>query len=190
MYNTFFILHFFGAICVFSAAAITFLNMMGMVFSNDAKRIWNCSYWAVKMERLWFFSSILLIITSFYMVFSRWGWKFPWIDISLLMMILMIAGNFMIHRQLKVIHQLADKETTNTPSLELIKKIRDSNLWSIVSMMALAVAGIIHLMIEKLGTAGSLLTFFITLLIGIIGSKTILYLANKSNQKTHDQPLT
>jgi hypothetical protein len=181
MYNAFFIFHFFGAICVFSAAAITFLNMVGMAFTKETRGMWNCSYWAMKMARFWLYSIILILVSSIYLVFSRWGWKFPWIDVSLVMLILMMALSPIIIHRLKEIHRTVDEETENLASLKSMEKVRDPLLWNSVSIMSLEVAGIIHLMIEKLGTLGSILTFCITLILGILLSKVVLRLANKLN---------
>jgi hypothetical protein len=181
MYNTFFVFHFFGAICVFSAAAITFLNMVGMAFTKETRGMWNSSYWAMKMARFWLFSIILILVSSIYLVFSRWGWKLPWIDVSLVMLILMMALSPIIIRRLKEIHQVIDAETENVASFKSMEKVRDRILWDSVSIMTLEVAGIIHLMIEKMGTLGSLLTFFIILILGILLSKIVLHYANKLN---------
>jgi hypothetical protein len=181
MYNTFFVFHFFGAICVFSAAAITFLNMVGMAFTTETRGMWNCSYWAMKMAQFWLFSIILILVSSIYLVFSRWGWKFPWIDVSLVMLILMMALSPIIIRRLKEVHQAIDSETENIASLKSMEKVRDRFLWNSVTIMSLEVAGIIHLMIEKMGTLGSILTFFIMLILGFLLSKVVLRWANKLN---------
>jgi hypothetical protein len=181
MYNTFFIFHFFGSICVFSAAAITFLNMMRMVFSKETKVMWICSYWAMKMGQFWFFSIVLILVTSIYLSFSRWGWEFPWIDVSFVMLIVMMALCPIILRRLKGIHHAVDVETNDVSSFKLMEKVRGHSLWNSLSIMTVQVAGIIHLMIEKLGTIGSLLTFCITLILGFLLSKAVLHLANKLN---------
>jgi hypothetical protein len=166
---------------VFSAAAITFLNMVGMAFTKETRGMWNSSYWAMKMARFWLYSIILILVSSIYLVFSRWGWRFPWIDVSLVMLLLMMALSPIIIRKLKVIHMAIDAETEDVASLKSMEKIRDRILWNSVSIMSLEVAGIIHLMIEKLGTLGSLLTFFIMLILGFLLSNVVLRLANKLN---------
>jgi hypothetical protein len=181
MYNTFFTFHFFGSICVFSAAAITFLNMMRMVFSKETKVMWVCSYWAMNMGKLWFFSIVLILFSSIYLSFSRWGWKFPWIDVSFVILIVMLVLCHINLRRLIEIHQAVDAEANDVPSFTVMEKARNQNFWNSLSIMAVLVAGIIHLMIEKLGTIGSLLTFCITLIMGFLLSKAVLHLAHKLN---------
>jgi hypothetical protein len=84
-------------------------------------------------------------------------------------------------RRLIEIHQAVDAEANDVPSFTVMEKARNQNFWNSLSIMSVLVAGIIHLMIEKLGTIGSLLTFCITLIMGFLLSKAVLHLAHKLN---------
>lgn len=81
----------------------------------------------------------------------------------------------------KAINRVVKEEETSTPSFDLMAKSRDHVLWNSVSIMAMEVAAIIHIMIEKLGTAGSLITLALALIVGLLYAKIILHLANKFN---------
>ncbi|MDP4108098.1 MAG: hypothetical protein Q8935_24550, partial [Bacillota bacterium] len=119
---------------------------------------------------------------SFYMVFTKWGWELPWIDASFVMLIIITVTSIAIDLpRLKEINRVVKEETTKTPSFDLLEKSRDYVLWNSVSIMAMEVAAIIHIMIEKLGTAGSLITLLLALIVGLLYSKIILHLANKFN---------
>lgn len=182
MYKTFFLLHFLGAILMLTAVGINLLGMIGMVLSKETKIVQLCSTWTVRMGKFLPFSIILLLISSFYMVFMKWGWELPWIDASFIMLIIITVTSITIDLpRLKAINRVVNEETTNTPSFDLLEKSRDHVLWNSVSIMAMEVAAIIHIMIEKLGTAGSLITLVLALIVGLLYSKIILHLANKFN---------
>lgn len=182
MYKTFFLLHFLGAILMFTAVGINLLGMIGMVLSKETKVVRLCSTWAVRMGKFLPFSIILLLISSFFMVFTKWDWELPWIDASFVMLIIITVTSITIDLpRLKAINRVVKEEATSTPSFDLMAKSRDHVLWNSVSIMAMEVAAIIHIMIEKLGTAGSLITLALALIVGLLYSKIILHLANKFN---------
>lgn len=182
MYKIVFLLHFLGAILMFTAVGISLLAMIGMAFSKETKIVRLCSIWIVRMVKFLPYSITLLLISSLYMVFTKWDWEVPWIDASLVMLIIITFTSITIDLpRLKTILKIAQEEKADTPSFELMAKSRDHFLWNSVSFMAMEVAAIIHIMIEKLGTAGSLLTFAAALIAGLLYAKIILHLANKFN---------
>jgi hypothetical protein len=182
MYKTFFLLHFLGAILMFTAVGINLLSMIGMVLSKETKVVRLCSTWSVRMGKFLPYSIILLLISSLYMVFTKWDWELPWADASLVMLIIIAVTSITIDLpRLKAINRVVKEEATITPSFDLMVKTRDHVLWNSVSIMAMEVAAIIHIMIEKLGTAGSLITLALALIVGLLYSKIILHLANKYN---------
>jgi hypothetical protein len=182
MYKTFFLLHFLGAILMFTAVGVNLLGMIGMVLSKETKVVRLCSTWTVRMGKFLPYSIILLLISSIYMVFTQWDWKLPWADASLGMLIIITVTVITIDLpRLKAINRVVKEEETITPSFDLMVKTRDHVLWSSVSIMAMEVAAIIHIMIEKFGIAGSLTTLVLALIVGLLYSKVILHLANKFN---------
>jgi hypothetical protein len=182
MYKIFFLLHFLGAILMFTAVGVNLLGMIGMVLSKETKVVRLCSTWTVRMGKFLPFSIILLLLSSFYMVFTKWDWELPWIDASLVMLIIITVTSITIDLpRLKAINSVVIEETTSTPSFDLMVKTRDHVLWNSVSIMTMEVAAIIHIMIEKLGIAGSLITLVLALVVGLLYSKIILHLANKFN---------
>jgi hypothetical protein len=182
MYKLFFLLHFFGAILMFTAVGINLASLIWMAFSKETKRIRICSLWSARMGKFLPFTIILLLVSSFYLVFSKWDWEFPWIDVSLVILLILTVSSFAIDLpRLKAIQSAAAAETATTPSVDLTEKVRDHVLWNSVSILTMEVAAIIHIMIEKLGAAGSLMTPALALILGLLFSKTVLHLANRLN---------
>lgn len=167
---------------MFTAVGINLLAMIGMAFSKETKIVRLCSIWTVRMVKFLPYSITLLMISSLYMVFTKWDWEVPWIDASLVMLIMITVTSITIDLpRLKTILKIAQEEKADTPSFELMAKSRDHFLWNSVAITAMEVAAIIHIMIEKLGTAGSLLTLAAALIVGLLYSKIIIHLANKFN---------
>lgn len=182
MYKIFFLLHFLGAILMFTAVGINLASLIWMVFSKELKIMRICSIWTVKIGKVIPYSIFLLLISSLYLVFAKWDWEVPWINASLIMLVIVAITSIMIDLpRLKEINRTVNAETAKTPSSELIAKVRDRVLWISISITTMEVAAIIHIMIEKLGTIGSILTLVIALIFGFILSKAILYLADKFN---------
>jgi hypothetical protein len=182
MYKTFFLLHFLGAILMFTAVGINLAGMLGMVFSKETKMVRFCSIWTLRMGKFLPFTIILLLVSSLYMVFAKWDWELPWVDASLVMLLIISVTNITIDfPRLKVIHRAVNAESGSTHSRECTAKVRDHVLWNSVSIMTMEVAAIIHIMIEKLGIVGSLITLAIAFIVGLLFSKTVLHLANRLN---------
>lgn len=77
-------------------------------------------------------------------------------------------------RRLKAILQAANEETASVPSAKLVNTVRDRLLWtSVITMSAFAIA-IVFLMTVKLALIGSLITFAIVIVVGLIASTVIL----------------
>lgn len=141
-----------------------------------------CSSWSTKMAKILPFTIILLLVSSFYLVFTKWDWEVPWIDASLVMLLMIAFSSIKIDLpRIKALDQAAHAETAITPSLALVAMGRDHVLWNSVSIMTMEVAAIIHIMIEKYGVISSILTLAAALLVGLIFSKTVLALANRLN---------
>ncbi|WML54935.1 hypothetical protein RCG17_10215 [Neobacillus sp. PS3-12] len=108
---------------MFTAVGINLLSMIGMVLSKETIVVRLCSTWAVRMGKFLPFSIILLLISSFYMVFTEWGWELPWIDASFVMLIIMTVTSITIDLpRLKAINRVVKEEATSTPSFDLMAK--------------------------------------------------------------------
>jgi hypothetical protein len=181
MYKSFLFLHILGVMVMFAAVGITLTGMIGMVFAKETKILKVWSKVTVKMDEFLPFSVILILAPGLYLVISSWGWKVPWVNISLAALILMsLAGPIINLRRFKEILVTVNAETGDIPSAKLVEKVRDRVLWNTVSIMTMEVLGIIYLMTVKPGILGSLVTLVIGILLGLIISNIFLSKASKT----------
>jgi hypothetical protein len=167
---------------MFTVVGLNIASMFWMVFSKETKVMRLCSFWSTKMSTFLPFSIMLLLISSIYLVIFKWDWEIPWIDVSLVTLIIITVTSITIDTpRLKAINAAINAETVSVPSLEMTEMARDHVLWNSVSIMTMEVAAVIHIMIEKLGTVGSLITVGLALIVGLLFSKAVLRLANRFN---------
>lgn len=181
LYKVVLFLHIFGVVLMFAAVGITLSTMTAMLLSKETKTIRIWSSWAVKMDGLLPVSVVFVLVPGLYLVFTAWGWKFAWVNTSLILLLAMtFAGPIINLRRLKAILNLANTEKNASPSLELLRKVRDRFLWNSVSVMCMFLVGIIYLMTVKPGMAGSFITLAITFILGIIIATILLGKADRS----------
>jgi hypothetical protein len=183
LYKIVLFLHIFGVVLMFAAVGITLSTMAAMLVSKETKTIRIWSSWAVKMDGILPLSVVFVLLPGLYLVFTAWGWKFAWVNTSLILLLAMtFAGPIINLRRLKAILHLANTETNSSPSSELLGKVRDRTLWNSVSVMCMFLVGIIYLMTVKPGMSGSFLTLVITFILGLIMAKSLLGLADRSKE--------
>ncbi len=95
-------------------------------------------------------ASLLILVAGSYMTLTTWGWRTPWIDVSLAALILVLApmGAMNSHR-LKAIQTAAEA------------------LWTLVQTSGLTLVGVVFLMIIKPDLVGSLITLAVALVLGV-----------------------
>lgn len=181
LYKIVLFLHIFGVVLMFAAVGITLSTMTAMLLSKETKTIRIWSSWAVKMDGLLPVSVVFVLVPGLYLVFTAWGWKFAWVNTSLILLLAMtFSGPIINLRRLKAILNLANTEKNASPSLELLRKVRDRFLWNSVSVMCMFLIGIIYLMTVKPGIVGSLVTLAITFILGLIVATILLGKADRS----------
>lgn len=168
-------LHILGTILIFIAIGLTITAMIAMLYAKktEALRIW--ASLAVKADGILPLSVIIIFLPALYLVITTWGWQQAWINASLTVLIVMsLMGPAINLRRLKAILQAANEETASVPSAKLVNTVRDRLLWtSVITMSAFAIA-IVFLMTVKLALIGSLITFAIVIVVGLIASTVIL----------------
>lgn len=182
LYSIMLFLHIIGTVAMFIAVGLTITAMIGMLHSKKTEtlRVW--ANLAVKVDGLLPFSVIIIFLPALYLVITTWGWHVAWINISLAALIVMtFMGPAINLRRLKAILKAVETETASTPSTNLVKTVQDRLLWiSVITMTALAIA-IVFLMTVKLAFIGSLVTFVIAIVLGLIVSALILKTAPAIN---------
>lgn len=168
-------LHILGVLFMFAAVGVTLTGMFGMLHSKDNKTLKIWAALSVKMDEFIPFSVILILLPGLYLVFSTWGWDIAWVNISLGALLLMsLAGPIINLRRFKSILLTVNAESGETPSPNLLSKVRDQFLWNSISIMTMEVLGIIYLMTIKPPLIESLITIVICFVLGIVCSKLVL----------------
>ncbi|HYU72807.1 MAG TPA: DUF2269 family protein [Ktedonobacteraceae bacterium] len=114
-------------------------------------------------------ASLLILVAGSYMTLTTWGWRTPWIDVSLAALILVLApmGAMNTHR-LKAIQTAAEASAhTKTIPAELQRQITDPIVWTLVQTSGLTLVGVVFLMIIKPDLVGSLITLAVALVLGV-----------------------
>lgn len=143
------------------------------------------------MDGLLPLSVVFVLVPGLYLVFTAWGWKFAWVNTSLILVLAMtFAGPIINLRRLKAILNLANTETSSSPSSELLGKVRDRTLWNSVSVMCMFLVGIIYLMTVKPGLLGSLVALAITFILGLMIATIILGKADRSKVVNKNKSLS
>ncbi|NHM32107.1 hypothetical protein [Neobacillus terrae] len=160
---------------MFVAVGITLTAMMGMLHAKkvDDLKVW--SSLAVKVDGLLPLSVIFILVPGLYLVFSTWGWKIAWVNISLAALIVMtIMGPAINLRKLKGILNAVKSETESTPSAGLQEKVRNRVLWNSVIIMTMLTIAILFLMVVKPALVWAFLTIAAAILLGVITAGLIL----------------
>ena len=190
LYSIVLFLHIIGAVVMFVAVGITLLAMISMLNSKTTDTLRNWAALAVKLDGLLPFSVILILVPGLYLVFTRWGWGNPWIELSLALLIVMtFMGPIINLRRLKAILNAANAEESALPSAVLLKKVRDRVLWNSVLIMTMLALAIVFLMTVKLSITGSLVAIVAAVVLGLMAASILLNRtstkASISNKKTN-----
>ena len=181
LYNVMLFFHILGTVIMFVAVGITLTAMIAMLHAKKTETLRDWSSLAVKMDGLLPSSVILILLPGLYLVFSTWGWKVAWINISLAALVIMaFMGPAINLRRLKIILTTANAETEIIPSSSLLKKVQDRTLWNSVITMTMLGIAILFLMTVKLALVGSLIVFGISIVLGIIVANIVLKGASSS----------
>ncbi|WP_163527352.1 hypothetical protein [Halobacillus ihumii] len=189
LYNVVLFLHILGVVIMFMAVGVTLSAMIAMLHSKTVETLRSWSKVAVKVDGLLPLSVILILLPGVYLVFSRWGWRMAWVNVSLVTLIVMtFMGPAINLRRLKEILNTAMDTTDSVPTVELLEKVRDRILWNSISIMTMLAIAILFLMTVKLGMIGSLITIGAAISLGPIIAKAVLNGAAESISDSSKSP--
>ncbi len=121
-------------------------------------------------------ASLLILVAGIYMTVTVWGWRTPWIDVSLAALILVLApaGAMNTHR-IKAIQMAAEASApTGTIPAELQHQITNPVLWTMVQTSSMTMLGVVFLMTTKPDLVGSLITLAVALVLGVGSARVFL----------------
>ena len=165
--------HIVGVLGLFIALGLTWISMLWLHRAQTMAQVRERIALASLQERLLPAASVLILLAGIYMTVTTWGWKTPWIDVSLAALVMMGAlGGAVINRRLKAIRIASSTAEAPAGSIppELKRQITDSVLWTTVQTNGFIGLGAVFLMATKPDLAGSLITLVVSLILGAVSA--------------------
>lgn len=119
-------------------------------------------------------SGALLLVAGMYMTATAWGLGTPWILVSLVtLLVLMALGMAVPFRRLKAIRRAVAREETPDDAVPpaVQRQIHDPLLWTSVQAMGSTALGIVFLMTIKPGLDSALLVLAVAFALGVVSAQ-------------------
>jgi len=166
--------HIVGVLGLFIAIGLTWISMLWLQRAQTMEQVRERISLATLQERLLPAASVLILLAGIYMTVNTWGWKTPWIDVSLAALVVIgTLGGAVINRRLKAIRiasSTAEAPAGSIPA-ELKRQITDAVLWTAVQTNGFTGLGAVLLMTTKPDLVGSLITLVASLVLGVVSAQ-------------------
>lgn len=169
MYTVALFFHVLGAIGLFIAISLFLVSVLRMRRAQTVEQLRDWLSLAGKAGQSIGGSSLVLLVPAIYMVLTVWGFATPWIIASLIVFVLMwVLGPTISGRHTGAILRTARAVPAGPIPSSLRVQISSPALWlSEVIRIALLV-GVVFLMTNKPGLAGTLITLGGALALGLL----------------------
>ncbi len=165
--------HIVGVLGLLIAIGLVWISILWLQRAQTMAQVRERISLASFQERLLPAASVLLLLAGIYMTVNIWGWKTPWIDVSLAALVVMgTLGGAVINRRLKAIRiasSMAEAPAGSIPA-ELKRQITDSVLWTAVQTNGFTALGAVFLMTIKPDLVGSLISLVLSLVLGMVSA--------------------
>jgi hypothetical protein len=166
--------HIVGVLGLFIAIGLMWINILRLQQAQTISQVRERISLASIQEGLLPAASVLILLAGIYMTVNTWGWKTPWIDVSLAALVVVGAlGGSVINRRLKAI-RIASSTAEDPAALipaELKRQITDTVLWTAVQTNGFIGLGVVFLMTTKPDLVGSLITLAVSLVLGVVSAQ-------------------
>ena len=166
--------HIVGVLGLFISIGLTWISMLWLQRAQTMEQVCERISLATLQERLLPAASVLILLAGIYMTVNTWGWKTPWIDVSLAALVVIgTLGGAVINRRLKAIRiasSTAEAPAGSIPA-ELKRQITDAVLWTAVQTNGFTGLGAVLLMTTKPDLVGSLITLVASLVLGVVSAQ-------------------
>jgi hypothetical protein len=166
--------HMAGVLGLFIAIGLLWISILRLQRARTMAQVRERISLASVQERLLPTASLLILLAGIYMTVTTWGWKTPWIDVSLAALVVMgTLGGAVINRRLKAMRiasSTAEAPGGSIPA-ELRGQITDPVLWTAVQTNGFTGLGVVFLMTTKLDLMGSLITLAVSLVLGVVSAQ-------------------
>ncbi len=166
--------HIVGVLGLFIAIGLVWISILRLQRAQTIAQVRERISLASVQERLLPTASLLILLAGIYMTITTWGWKTPWIDVSLAALVVMgTLGGAVINRRLKAMRiasSTAEAPAGSIPA-ELRRQITDPVLWIAVQTNGFTGLGVVFLMTTKSDLVGSLITLAVSLVLGVVSAQ-------------------
>jgi hypothetical protein len=117
--------------------------------------------------------TVALLGTGGYMTQSRWSWTAPWVDVSIIGLLLVtVIGGVVIGRRERALHLALEKTTTESIDGDLARRLNDPFLLVASAANIGLVCGVMFTMSIKPSPAGGIVALLLGGAIGIVAGLT------------------
>lgn len=167
-YNVALFLHIVGVLALFAAFGVLLAGMVGMLRASTVERARAGAGLAHGIGPVFPIPNALILLAGLYMAATEWGWTTPWIDVSLVgLLVMALLGRFVIGSRIEAAYEAALAAPEGPIPDALHRRRADLGLWTTVLTFVSVVVGIVFLMVVKPGLAGVLATIGIAVVIGL-----------------------
>jgi len=152
LYSLALFVHIVGVLGLFIGIGLQWISVQRLSQAQTVAQVREGTSLIAIQEKLWPTASLLILLAGIYMTVTAWGWRTPWIDLSLAALIVQVAA--------------AEAPAGAFPP-GLNRQITDPILQTAVQINAFTGLGVVFLMTTKPGLVGSLITLVVALLLGI-----------------------
>jgi hypothetical protein len=170
MYEPVLFVHVFAAILLFMAVAVELFAGARLRRAATVEEVRTLVPVTLMIEPLFPISTLLLLLSGFYMATERWNLSEGWIVVAVVTLVVFaIAGPTIQGRRFKGIRAEADAASTGPLPDDLRARLIDPVTWGSVHAMSAGAVGIVWLMTNKPSMALSVAVVAGLTLLGFLG---------------------
>jgi hypothetical protein len=164
-------LHITGALVLFSAIGIEWMCLTNLRKCESRENIRTWLNHSSVLRKFFSTAFFLLLIPGLYMMFDIWqNAAFAIIGIIGLL-VLSISGGAVSGKRLAAIGKAAAKSEAESPTFELLLKVKDKFFWNSFLIRTCVALGIVFLMTVKTDFTNSLIVISISIVLGYLAAK-------------------
>jgi hypothetical protein len=184
--------HLLGVLGLFVGMGLQWTSILRLRRARTVSQVREWGSLIMAVGRLVLASGALLLGAGIYMTATTWGFRTPWIVVSVAALLLMTAlAMGVTTRRLQAVLRAtarADGPRADGPRADapvgaippdLERRLQDPLLWTSAQVMGSMALGVVFLMTTKPGLGGSLLVLGVSLVLGVIAGMAPTYLRRR-----------
>jgi len=161
--------HLLGVLGLFVGLSLDWTSLLHVRQAQTLTQVREATRLSGVQARLLPLAVLLLLVAGIYMTVTAWGWRTPWILVSLAGLLLIgVLANSVSGRRLRVVAREANRSTSSeTIPSALRRQIADPVLLTALQTAVMIGVGVVFLMTIKPDLFGSLLTLAGAIVLGV-----------------------